>query len=146
MKLKKIILSLAIIAMASASIIAQPKQKDAKPSKGKQFKALMEMADLTENQRESIKEIHIKHLKSTKSLKNEMGEKEAKLKTLQSADQPNKKNILAIATDIGDIKKALYVARVETHMETRSLLTEDQKVMFDSMRQHKRGGKGGRSH
>jgi len=104
----------------------------------------MEMADLTDEQRESIKAIHVEHLKSTKALKNEMGEKEARLKTLQSEDQPNKKNILSIASEIGEIKKALYIARVETHMEIRGLLTENQKVMFDSIREHRRGGKGGR--
>ncbi len=92
--------------------------------------------DLTEKQENSIKELRTKFLKDTKNHKNTITELEAKLHTLKTADSPDMKEIYTQIEKIGDLKVKIEKAQADMEQNVRKLLTEDQKVLFDSNRRN----------
>ncbi|MEQ6120521.1 Spy/CpxP family protein refolding chaperone [Reichenbachiella sp. MALMAid0571] len=155
---RSIVLLSALVLIGTASIAQSPqmnkmgqRQKmmhanSEKPDRGERFAQALE---LTDAQKTKIEEIHFAAMKSMKSVKNTIGEKEAKLKTLSSADNPDLKAITKVAEEIGDLRTKMFVSQVQTKQEVRALLDEKQKFKFDNMNMmmgkkdhHGRGGDG----
>lgn len=131
-----------IVALLLLTTISYAQQRPDKPEGRRGYnhgmKAWMEIGGLSEDQKESIKAIHLKTMKANQSIRNEIGEKEARMNTLSSVDNPKKTEIMSIASEIADLRKKLFLARVETRLAVRELLTDDQKLIFDNKRHHKR--------
>jgi Spy/CpxP family protein refolding chaperone len=92
--------------------------------------------DLTEEQKEQIKELEINHMKGALSLKNQMGEREAHLRTLSTADNIDMNSIFELIEEIGGIKTQIMKQEATLHQGIRKVLTSDQRLFFDMGPQH----------
>ena len=94
---------------------------------------MMERLDLSDEQREQVKEIHLSMQKQTLDNKNLIGEKEARLKTLMSGDSDNESAIHDIIEEIGMLQTEIRKEMATSRLAVREVLDEDQRVMFDQM-------------
>lgn len=140
--MKRSIMMLMAIVFLSTIILAQPRQgrRDQERPKGhkERFEKMAEALELTDDQRKQVEDIRFQSMKSTKVLKNDLGEKEAKLRTLTTADNPDGKAVKSLAKQIGDIRGDLFVMKVESRLQIRAVLDEKQKLKFDMMGEHHR--------
>lgn len=90
--------------------------------------------DLTDEQKEQMENLHVGHLKAVQPLQNEIGEKQARLRTLQTADKVNISEINKVIEDIGQLRIKIMKSKAAHHQEIRSLLTDEQRVFFDAHR------------
>ena len=97
--------------------------------------------DLTEKQKADIKKIQLDGKKEMLPITNALGEKRAELQTLRTAEKPDQKAIDAKVKEIGDLRTQMMTLREKRVQSIRSILTDDQKIIFDS---HK--GKGHKGH
>jgi len=94
----------------------------------------------TDEQKAKIKEIHLASYKEMQSLKNQMGELKAKQHTLSTSDKPDMAAINANIDEISKVQTKMMKIRAADHQKIRALLTDEQKMVFDSKMMH-RGGK-----
>jgi Spy/CpxP family protein refolding chaperone len=157
MKLKAIN-TLLIIAMLSLPTLAQPQGNG--PHQGGQMSPSMSQGErnpeammaqklgLSSEQMDQMKAIKLNNQKEMLPLKNTLGEKEAKLKSLQTAANADMKAINAQLDEIGALKVKMAKIKANGHQEVRKLLTDDQRVMFDmhfaemGKENSQRGGRG----
>ncbi|KAF5076585.1 Heavy-metal resistance [anaerobic digester metagenome] len=98
--------------------------------------------NLTEEQKTQIEALRVKHMKSTTDLKNQMNEKRARLRTLESAENPNLGDINKTIDEITAIKATLMKNKAAHRAEISKLLTEEQRVYFNSSPRGKGNGEG----
>ncbi len=98
--------------------------------------------NLTDEQKKSIEEIRIATMKDMQPLKNELGEKEAKFRTLNSADKPDMDAINKQIDEIAVIKTKIAKREAKAHQDVRALLDEDQRIKFDMHHNKRRMEKG----
>ncbi len=98
--------------------------------------------DLTADQQAKIDKLKTAHMKEIQSLRNELSEKEAHLQTLRTADKADMVSINQTIDEISVIKTTMAKSREQHFQDVRGLLTDDQKVVFDSRGQGKGFGKG----
>ena len=79
--------------------------------------------NLTEEQKTQIEALRVKHMKSTTDLKNQMNEKRARLRTLESAENPNLGDINKTIDEITAIKATLMKNRAAHRAEISKLLS-----------------------
>lgn len=100
--------------------------------------------DLTAEQETKMKELKTVHMKDMLKLKSELKEKNARLKSLQTADDVDIDKIYKVIDDIGSIKTKMTKERADLHQEIRTLLSDEQRVYFDTQylnnRMHKHRG------
>jgi len=87
--------------------------------------------DLTEEQETQIEEIRVSHMKEMQKYYNTLNEKRAKLRTLQTKDNPDMNEINSVIEEMGEIRTEKHKARAKHHQEVRSLLNDEQKIYFD---------------
>ena len=88
--------------------------------------------DLTDTQKEQLKEVKIKLQKETLPFKNELGEKNARLNTLTSTEGSSDKEINKVIEEIGALETKMMKAKVASKMEMKKFLTEEQRLFLDS--------------
>ena len=93
---------------------------------------------LNEDQVKAFKDIHLKMHQEIKPLQNQLGEAEAHQKTLLSADSPNLNAINDNIEKIGEIKIDMAKIRTKYMLETRSKLTDEQRMKLEMMRAHRK--------
>ena len=93
---------------------------------------MQQMLDLTEDQETKIEVLRTAHLKEMLQFRNKLNELIAKEQTLTSADKADMKAINANIDEITSVKNKMMKQQAEHHQNVRSLLTEDQRVIFDS--------------
>ncbi|MTI40069.1 Spy/CpxP family protein refolding chaperone [Fulvivirga lutimaris] len=153
--MKKSIFRSALLAImiAGASVVANgqhhKRAHDSDYSSRKEFRKMDKdghrgLPDMTEEQKEKIKGLKISHLKVITSVENELQEKKARLNTLSSAEKVDKKTIEKTVKEIGELKTKLMLAREFHKQDVRAILTEEQRVVFDRMGNHKKGKRHGR--
>jgi len=100
--------------------------------------------DLTEAQQEQMKTMRIKQMEQMLPFKNAMQEKKAKLQTLRSAKNADMKAINKLIDEMADLKADQMKAREAHHQEVRSILSDEQRILFDSFKGNNdgRGGQG----
>lgn len=118
---------IALMLFGSMSLIAQPISY---MRKGHDIK-------FTDEQKAKIKEIHMTSYKEIKALHNQMGELKAKQRTLTTADKPDINAINANIDDISKVQNKLMKIKASSHQQIRALLTDEQKMIFDSKMEHK---------
>ncbi len=111
--------------------------------------------DLTVEQQTKVKELQTQNLKQMQPLQNLMQEKRAHMRTLTTAENFNQKEVDKVIDEITDLTAKQLKLRTAHQQAFRSLLTDDQKVIFDSssrngnrqfsQRNARSGNRGGRS-
>lgn len=105
--------------------------------------------NLTPEQEQKINDLRVKHIKEITPLRNELNEKQAHLRTLESAEKPDMAAINKTIDEISAIKAKLMKARTAHRAEVSGLLTDDQRVIFNlhgygkGMRGHRGNMRGG---
>jgi Spy/CpxP family protein refolding chaperone len=87
--------------------------------------------ELSDEQQINIDALKLAHQKKMLPLKNELNEKQARMKTLQTAEVPDMKAINSLIDEMGTIKTKMAKERATQHQEIRKLLTEEQRIKFD---------------
>jgi len=93
----------------------------------------------TEEQKAKIKEIHLASFKEMQVLKNQMGELKAKQHTLSTTDKPDLNAINANIDEISKIQGKMMKIKAADNQKIRGLLSDEQKMQFDSGMMHKKG-------
>lgn len=92
---------------------------------------MMEIPDLTDDQKNKMEDIHLKYQKQIQPLQNQIGEKEARLKTLMSEEKVNKSDVYKLVDDIGDLQTKIRKLHIDMRIEVSQILTDKQKVFFN---------------
>lgn len=115
------------------------------------FGRIAERLDLTDSQKKQIQKRHLQHAEKMIGLKNLMGEKEAKLRTLSTAKKVDMGDINELIEEIGALKIKMMKNKASLKQSFRTLLTDDQRIMFDAHSQrmekkYRKGKRGGFHH
>ena len=129
---KLFILTLVFSGLFIASSMAQPPGKKGGPHPGMEEKILNKIPDITEQQIEQIKDLKTKHMKEVLPLRNQLQEKEAQLQTVSTGEKVNMDKVNKTIEEISAIKLSMAKKRAAHRQQIRQLLTEDQRVVFDS--------------
>jgi Spy/CpxP family protein refolding chaperone len=90
------------------------------------------LLDLTEEQKDQIKEIRMAHLKDVQPLKDEVKINRAKIDALLHQDDPDMDQIVSLVEENGKLLVQIQVKSIEQKISVRSLLTDEQKAIFDA--------------
>ena len=88
--------------------------------------------NLTEEQEMKIKELKTVHMKAMLKYKSELEEKNARFKSLQTADEVDIDKIYKVIEDIGAIEIKMAKGRADLHQKIRAMLDDEQRVFFDT--------------
>ena len=111
----------------------KPAGKEAMAPKGdEQSGNPMQELKLTPEQKKSIFDLRSNMMKSSLPVKNLIGEKKAHLKTLSTIDNPDMNAINSTIDEIASLKAQIMKMHVANRLEIRTLLTDKQRVIFDS--------------
>lgn len=108
-------------------------------SKGRMHHAMAKL-NLTDDQKSKMKEIRLDLMKTSKPLKDQLRELKAKHQTLSTAEKVDMKALENNIREMGKLKVEMSVLKAKSHQSVRSLLSEEQRFMFDEMKEH-HGGK-----
>ena len=128
----KVLLAIIAVLGLSLSLMAQPEQRQRQFQQRDHFGCAM--LDLTEEQKAEIKEIHLARLKEIQPLKDEISINRAELNALVKNDDPDMKKITGLVEANGELMTKIRISQIESRIKVRSLLTNDQKVIWDSHR------------
>jgi len=92
----------------------------------------MMIPDLSEDQKSQIKNLRMQMTKETTPIKAQIREKKAHLNTLSIAEKPDMKAINKTIDEIGALQVKIMKAHAKMRQDIRALLTDEQKVVFDS--------------
>ncbi|MEQ9263725.1 MAG: periplasmic heavy metal sensor [Balneolaceae bacterium] len=95
----------------------------------------MRLPNLTDEQKEQIKAIRLNGQKEALPLRNELMEKKARLRTLTTSEDYNEKSVNNTIDDISELEASLMKLRQNHRQEVREILTEEQRIVFDSASQ-----------
>lgn len=150
--MKTRIISLLMVSMffISSALIAQPGNQEKKwgPNQDREQMMKKRFAEnkqmdhkfFTEEQKETMKGMHLETAKKIKPLKNEFRELMAHQQTLTSADMADLKAINKNIDKMSEAKTEIAKIMAAQHQQVRSLLSEEQLMKYDQMKA-KRGNK-----
>lgn len=95
--------------------------------------------NLTPEQDTKVTELRTKHLKEVTPLRNEIAEKRTRLRTLQSVDKPDLKEINKTIDEMAAIRANIQKKGAAHRAEVSSLLTEEQRVLFNARKGNRMG-------
>ncbi len=95
-------------------------------------KCLQGTLKLSDQQIEKIDALKLKTLKETQKLRNGIAEKQARLRTLSAEDNADMKAINNTIDEMSVLRAGIQKIHMAQHQEIRKLLTEDQRIIFDS--------------
>jgi len=87
---------------------------------------------LTDDQKSKLKELKLSHYKEVQPLKNELIELKAKEHTLATAEKVDLKAIDANIDEITKLQNQLKKAHAANTQKIRALLTDEQRMYFDT--------------
>jgi Spy/CpxP family protein refolding chaperone len=93
--------------------------------------------ELTEAQQEKAEAIKFNMRKAALPIQNQLGENEAKMRTLTTAEDADIKAINKLIDENAELKADLAKLRAANHQEFRKMLTEEQRLKFDSQAQRR---------
>lgn len=132
-----------ILSGVVGSLSAQPQnRRNMQPQQNRQIAQneraqgqQMRLPNLTEEQKEQIKAIRLNGQKEALPLRNELMEKKARLRTLTTSEDYNEKSVNNTIDDISELEASLMKLRQNHRQEVREILTEEQRIVFDSASQ-----------
>ncbi len=122
-------------------------------NEGAMHQRMINMLDLSDEQSQKIETIHTNGKKSMLTFTTKIAEKEARLQTLVTADDYDSKAVNKVITEISELQKDRMLTKYAHHQKIRELLTDEQRVKFDTfhlnkhrmnMNQHNMKGKMGK--
>lgn len=144
------ILIAAILTISSATALAQKGQgmmgkgmPGERMQKSQQHCTQM-IPNLTDEQKNQIQELRVDQMKQMTSFRNQLMEKRARLRTLQTQDNPDMNAINNAIEEMGEIRTNMHKARAKHHQEVRKLLNDEQQAFYDARRMHRHGKSSGR--
>ena len=111
-------------------MMAQQQQRHQRPQQRE--KGPYGMLNLTDEQKSDMKVIHLAQVKELQPLKDELLINKAKINALMNNDNPDMKDIVSLVEANGKILTEMQVKEIESKIKVRSLLDDEQKVMFDA--------------
>jgi len=102
---------------------------------GQNQQRMMTQLNLTDEQRAKVEEIHLNGQKGMIPLRNNIQEKNAQLRTLRMSDDYDEAAVNALIEEIGELRTAMMAMRTGHQQQIREILTEEQRIKFDSMQQ-----------
>ena len=155
--MKTRILSLIIVAtlFTSTIVMAQPTRQGNQGNQYPEQKAMMmkqfaqqkniHQKFFTEEQQATMKNLRLETAKKVKPLRNELRELMAHQQTLTTANNTDLKAINKNIDKISDAKTEIAKIMAAQHQQVRSLLSEEQLLRFDTMKNNRRKRPGGDS-
>src|SRR3989339_158806 len=110
-------------------------------TRGYRQERLKELLNLTDEQFQQIEAQMLAHQKKILPLENELNEKEAKMRTLETADNADLKAINSLIDEMGMVKTKIAKERAAHHQEIRKILTPEQRIRFDTHAQNRKMGR-----
>lgn len=101
-------------------------------NQGVQHQRLVAILDLSAEQQEQIEEIRLNGQKGMLPLRNNLQEKNARLTTLTTSDEYNEKAVNELIAEISELRGAMMIMQNNNRQQIRELLTESQRVKFDT--------------
>ncbi len=139
-------LKVAIITIVLSSLLIgvglaePPGKRGPQAEKGERF--FNRIPDITDKQKEQIKEFKTDHMKEVLPLRNQIDEKQAQIKTLSTAGKVDMAKVNKTIEEIGKLKVTIAKKSAAHKQEIRNVLSEDQRIVFDSMPMKKGRHKG----
>ena len=135
-----VLMAIVLVMATSLTVHAQPQKMQ--PYSGKSPREVrqvmppegfsMPMQGLDDKQRGEIRKIRTEQMKERTRTRNLLKEKRAKLEVLQTADQPDMKEINKVIDEIASIQAQEMKTEAANRQKIRDLLTEEQRVYFDA--------------
>lgn len=97
--------------------------------------------DLTEEQKTQMEQLRLDMQKKLLPTSNEIREKNAQLNTLITENASQSK-INQLIDEISNLRATISKAHVNTHLQVRELLSDDQKIKFDTHFSNRLTGRG----
>jgi Spy/CpxP family protein refolding chaperone len=110
----------------------QAQQRGQNGQGNRQYSERSGIPDLTAEQKEQMQAYRLDVQKSSLPIKNELGENRAKMNTLITAVDPDMKAIDKLIDENAKLMASIMKIKAQNHQKVRSLLTEDQRVVFDT--------------
>ena len=128
----KLLVAIIVVLGLSLSVMAQPSRKGPMDHRSMTAKSGLQYLDLTEEQKDQIKEIHLAHMKDVQSQKDEVKINRVKVDALLKRDDPDMKEIVSLVEANGKLLTEIQVKSIEQKISVRSLLTDEQKIIYDA--------------
>jgi len=150
--MKKQILFLTLAAMfsfSSSAVFAQKaNQNNANDSKQKECTVSQCCKDFgfTDDQKKQMKDLQFKQDKQLLPIENQIKEKKAHLQTLRTADKADMNEINKTIEEIGKLKIEKMKIREAGIQDFRKILTDEQRLRFDTQRKNFKGKHHGGQH
>ncbi len=131
----------------SKDCVRKPMRKAKRRGMGEQGKKrMMKFLDLSEKQQDEMASLKEKHKKACQNLREEMMELRLKQKHLLNDEKPNKSEISANIDRIALIQNQLAKKRFNKQEEIRTVLDQDQLILFLAKGHGKHKNRKGRMH
>ena len=95
--------------------------------------------DLTEDQQVKMDDLRIKQMKNMLTIRNEIRENNAHRRTLRTADKADMKAINASVDNATELKNKQMKLKESHIQDVRNILTDEQKVKFDTFKSRDNG-------
>ncbi len=138
---KKMVLFTIVMVSVSATGWSQMPKRNKMPENGRN--GFHQGLNLTEDQKDKMKTFRIEFLKELTPIKNEIKIKNAQLQGASVGNNVNEKQVYKLIEEIGGLKTQIAKMHFDQKQKVRSILTNEQKVLFDAKPQGSelRGGK-----
>ena len=107
---------------------------------------LCEMLDLTEAQQETIDKIHEQGREAGLETRKQIVRLQNELKGLMLQDDPDAGDAEKLVRRIGELRTEQQVRRLQTRLEVRAQLTDEQRDRLIAHQGSRKPGRGGRGH
>ena len=97
---------------------------------GPQRKEPPRLPGLTEEQKGQMKDIHVATEKATLPVKNQIREKEARLRTLVTAETYDEGAINQLLNEIGELKVQVEKTKIASLQQIKEVLNDEQLLVF----------------
>ena len=128
----KLLVAIIFILGLSLSVMAQPNQRRQIPHQSMRAQSPLKFLDLSEEQKDQIKEIHLAHMKDVQANRDEVKINRANINAQLHNDDPDMKEIVKLVEVNGKLLTQIQVKSIEEKINVRLLLTDEQKIIFDA--------------
>ena len=105
---------------------------------GTQHKMMMEKLNLTDSQQEAIQDLRFNHQNEMIDLKADLEKKKLAMQELKSRENYSRDEFLSKVKSISNAKEKNALAMANHKMDVYELLTDEQRKIFNEMRDHPR--------
>jgi len=134
---------IAVLFLSTIQVQAQRRNFDGPKNSNTEYRGQdCRIPDLSDEQEAQITELRNAHYAEVKTLRADLAILRAEKRKLMIADNPNSKAIDAKIDAMSEIQTQMQKKRVAHHLAVRNLLTDNQKVYFDTHRYSHNGKHG----